>query len=225
MVGGNERSHRGSLTWAETRPARSGSLVHCGSRSATPTDPDPAEGMGAQHEMALRALTPDPSAGISPIPERRLSTSFGRASPHIVYFYCHGGVANQRPFIQVGPDNKELIFSSDLRARHVKWETPRPLVFINGCHTTALEPREAHELVSGFVTIARASGVIGTEITIFEPLARGFAEAFLRAFAGGSTVGEAVRSARLDLLQQANPLGLAYTAYALANLKLGGPQH
>jgi hypothetical protein len=184
------------------------------------TDPDLKE--WPQHEIALRALTPDLGWHFANTRTDTLDV-LKTANPHIVYFYCHGGVANQRPFIQVGPKNDEAIYSSDLRAVHVKWRAPRPLVFINGCHTTALEPREAHELVSGFVTIARASGVIGTEITIFEPLAREFAEAFLRAFVGGASAGEAIRTARLDLLQRANPLGLAYTAYALANLRIAGP--
>ena len=184
---------------------------------------DPAFTEWAEHEKALRALRPELGWHFA---NTRMATldMLQSANPHIVYFYCHGGMANGKPFIQVGPLNDESISSDVLRARHVHWRTPRPLVFINGCRTTAVEPREAHELVSGFVTIARASGVIGTEITIFEPLARAFAESFLRAFVGGSTVGEAVRMARVDLLQHANPLGLAYTAYALSSLKLGRSQ-
>ena len=185
------------------------------------TDPDLTQ--WPQHEIALRALKPEMGWHFA---NTRTATfdMLQTANPHIVYFYCHGGVANGKPFIQVGPRNDESISSDVLRAHHLHWGAPRPLVFINGCRTTALEPKQAHELVSGFVTIARASGVIGTEITIFEPLARAFAEAFLRAFGGGSTVGDAVRTARLELLQQGNPLGLAYTAYALSNLKLSRPQ-
>jgi len=184
---------------------------------------DPTFSQWPEHELALRALRPELGWHFANTRTATLDMLLA-ASPHIVYFYCHGGVSNGKPYIQVGPKNDESISSDVLRARHVHWKTPRPLVFINGCRTTALEPRQAHELVSGFVTIARASGVIGTEITIFEPLARAFAEAFLRAFVGGSTVGEAVRAARVDLLQQANPLGLAYTAFAMSSLKLGHSQ-
>ena len=65
-----------------------------------------------------------------------------------------------------------------------------------------------------------AAGVIGTEVTIFEPLAVAFAEAFLRAFDAGSMLGWAVRDARLALLGQGNPLGLVYIPFAAADLEL-----
>lgn len=143
------------------------------------------------------------------------------AKPHLVYFYCHGGLTSSNiPFIQVGQMTERGITRDNLRSKDIFWEDPRPLVFINGCHTTALEPDSAFELVSGFVEIAGAAGVIGTEITIFEPLATSFAESFLQFFSQGIEVGEAVRRSRLALLKQSNPLGLVYIAYAMAGLHL-----
>src|SRR5207244_9744776 len=97
---------------------------------------------------------------------------------------------------------------------------PRPLVFINGCQTTALEPEQAFEFVSRFVDVAGAAGVIGTEITIFEPLACAFAEECLRRFLGGAEIGQAVRGARLAVLKAGNPLGLAYVPFVAADLRL-----
>jgi hypothetical protein len=70
------------------------------------------------------------------------------------------------------------------------------------------------------VALHGAAGVIGTEITVFEPLARAFAEACLRRFLEGATLGAAVRGARLELLGQGNPLGLAYIPFALPGLRL-----
>ena len=119
--------------------------------------------------------------------------------PHLVYFYCHGGLTEDKvPYLQVGAkdDAWGLITPSVLPAMQIRWNTPRPLVFINGCHTTALEPEAALDMVSGFVRDAGAAGVIGTEITIFEPLATAFAEEFLRLFLNGTPVGQAVRAAR-----------------------------
>jgi hypothetical protein len=143
------------------------------------------------------------------------------ANPHLVYFYCHGGVTSSNiPFIQVGQMTERGITRDNLRAKDVVWENPRPLVFINGCHTTALEPESAFELVSGFVEVAGAAGVIGTEITIFEPLATAFAEHFLQVFSQGIEVGEALRRSRLALLKESNPLGLVYIAYAMAGLHM-----
>jgi hypothetical protein len=82
----------------------------------------------------------------------------------------------------------------------------------------------AMQFVSSFVENAGASGVIGTETTIFESLACDFAEECLGRFLGARgprvTVGEAVRLARLKLLKERNPLGLPYIPFAVASLRL-----
>ncbi len=143
-----------------------------------------------------------------------------RGKPHILYFYCHGAVSNHVPYIQIGPPGDPIIDRSILRANDIRWDNPRPLVFINGCHTTALEPEMAFELVSGFIGTSNAAGVIGTEITIFEPLACSFGEEFIRLFLEGESVGESVRLARLNLLQKGNPLGLVYIPFVLASLSM-----
>ena len=107
-----------------------------------------------------------------------------------------------------------------LLGQRIEWHEPRPLVFLNGCHTTGLEPEQALELVSALVRRSRAAGVVGTEITVFEPLARAFAEDCLRRFLAGDPLGWAVRNARLELLKAGNPLGLVYLPYALPSLQL-----
>ncbi len=140
----------------------------------------------------------------------------------MVYFYCHGGITNENiPFLQVGTDHDPRLTPSNLRSKRIRWQEPRPLVFINGCHTTALSPEAAIDLVSGFVENARAAGVVGTEITIFEPMAVMFAEAcFDRFLLKRQTLGEAIRGARLAMLQAGNPLGLVYIPFAMAGLKV-----
>jgi hypothetical protein len=141
--------------------------------------------------------------------------------PHVVYFYCHGGVSETRPYLQVGrPELNGNISPSNLLARNIFWDIPRPLVFINGCHTTALVPEKALEFVTAFIVNAAAAGVVGTEITIFEPLAGAFAEECLHRFLGGATLGASIRGARLKLLKNANPLGLVYIPYGMASLRL-----
>lgn len=76
------------------------------------------------------------------------------------------------------------------------------------------------EFITPFIENANAAGVIGTEITIFEPLASAFGEECLRRFLSSSTIGESVRGARLKLLKDGNPLGLVYIPYVLSNLRL-----
>lgn len=141
------------------------------------------------------------------------------AGSHVVYFYCHGGVKNSIPYLQVG-SGEDYIDGSNLRAFHIRWKDPHPLVFINGCQTTALDPEQAINLVQDFVS-AGGAGVIGTETTVFEPLACEFGEECLRLFlSGASSIGEAVRSTRLKLLREGNPLGLVYTPFVLPSIRL-----
>jgi CHAT domain len=190
-----------------------------GPHLAVAVSTDPAFVMRSGHEKKLRALR----AGV----EWRYADSRAEAlsllkegGAEIVYFYCHGGVADDIPFIQVGALDERGITRDLLRREAIRWSSPRPLVFINGCHTTALEPEKAIEFVSALVENAQASGVIGTEITVFEPLASAFAEECLRRFLDGEPLGEAVRGARLALLAAGNPLGLAYIPFAMAGLRL-----
>ena len=143
--------------------------------------------------------------------------------PHLVYFYCHGGLTEDKEFyLSVGtPGKGSYLLPSNIDA-YVSWEEPpHPLVFINGCHTTALDADTTLEFVTQFVQVVKACGVIGTEITVFEPLAVAFAFHFWRRFLQGSIgVGEAIRDARLELLKQGNPLGLVYTPFVFAGTKL-----
>jgi hypothetical protein len=144
-------------------------------------------------------------------------------SPHLVYFYCHGGFARQEdgPFLQVGPkEHPGLILQSNFRAHKIVWKMPRPLVFINGCHTTSLEPTQALEFISPLVTYSHSVGVIGTEITIFEELASTFAEECFRRFLETECIGEAIRQARLRLLSEGNPLGLVYIPFVEGDLRV-----
>lgn len=140
----------------------------------------------------------------------------------IIYFYCHGGLVREAPYLVVGSKaQRGLIQTSNFQDYEIRWESgARPLVFLNGCHTSAVDPLAALTLLRGFVIDALAAGLIGTEITIYEEMASDFAEAFFARFLGGQTAGEALRAARLILLKQGNPLGLVYTPFVQAGLRL-----
>jgi hypothetical protein len=142
-------------------------------------------------------------------------------SPHIVYFYCHGGQIRGCPFLQFGPEkakDNEIDFTF---FKKVKWTSPQPLVFLNGCYTTNIDPNIPFDFVEPLVSASNCAGVIGTEITIFEDLATDFAEAFFTQFINKEkSVGESLRNARLELLSYGNPLGLVYIPFAIAGLKL-----
>jgi hypothetical protein len=141
-------------------------------------------------------------------------------SPHLVYFYCHGGLDHDAPYLQVGqPPNLEMILPSNL-VEYVYWQNPRPLVFLNGCHTTAVDPLKALQFISPLVEECQCAGVIGTEITIFEPLATTFAMEFYQRLLRNETVAKAMRGARLRVLAEGNPLGLVYIPFVLSTLSL-----
>lgn len=184
---------------------------------AVSLDPNFVERDG--HITQLRTLAPE----LEYIDTRQEAIDGMKSSPapHLFYLYCHGGIKGTFPYLKIGMESDYPIETSFFFKNKIRWETdPRPVFFINGCHTTAIEPEQAAEFVSQLVGYAYASGVIGTEVTIFEPLAADFAEAFLRRFLKGEAIGYAVRGARLELLKQGNPLGLAYIPFVLASLHL-----
>ncbi|MDY7079260.1 MAG: helix-hairpin-helix domain-containing protein [Chloroflexota bacterium] len=149
---------------------------------------------------------------------------------HVIYFYCHGGVTAEYtdwdvPYLSVGNAEDQRIVPSDLsqpdrRGRQVYCWPEHPLVFVNGCETVGLRPTVMSEFVRTFAELG-AAGVIGTEIKVWEPLATFFAEGFLSRFlAGHQTVGQILRDLRHELLRRYNPLGLIYTNYCSADLRL-----
>ena len=144
-----------------------------------------------------------------------------REDRHVVYFYCHGGLTTaDKVFLSVGPLDSDYLIAQSFFEANIAWSALRPLVILNGCHTTAVSPETLFSLVSAFADRANAAGVIGTEITNFEPIAVAFGDTFVPLFLGGAPVGEAVRAARLELLRQGNPLGLMYIPFALPDLHL-----
>jgi hypothetical protein len=144
-------------------------------------------------------------------------------NPHLVYFYCHGGIGDGgSAYIMVGEKNEPGITPAEIiDDEEICWLQRQPLVFINGCETAAIGPEMMLSFVEAFVRVQNAAGVVGTEITVFESLARTFAEECLRRFLiEGETIGDAIRATRLKLLKQGNPLGLVYTTYANVSLRI-----
>jgi hypothetical protein len=176
------------------------------------------------HEKTLKQLAPGIDWRAASRTRAAVLKMLKSAHSQIIYFYCHGGLLGSRtPFISVG--HAEPPITPD-NIGGVHWTDPNPLVFINGCHTTALTPEKALDFVSTFVD-AKAAGVVGTEITISESLACAFAEECLSRFlvpdaTSGETrtIGESVRGARLALLKNGNPLGLVYIPFAVESLRL-----
>jgi hypothetical protein len=143
----------------------------------------------------------------------------------IVYFYCHAeggaGTGVERPrllFRALANGIDDPCYATDLDARD-GWEH-HPLVIVNGCKTAGFRPDALSDFIVKFVRDRSASGVLATEIIVWERLATEVAETFLRHFLGGASAGEALAVARRRLFNQLNPLGLAYTLYGSVELTL-----
>ncbi|TMQ08210.1 MAG: hypothetical protein E6J90_41085 [Deltaproteobacteria bacterium] len=145
----------------------------------------------------------------------------GEARP-LVYFYCHGGLTPTRtPFLKIGLEGSDIITAASFINKFLHWNEPtRPLVILNGCHTTGTSPEAMFSFLSALVSQGNAAGVIGTEITNFEPIAVQIGTDLVTRFLAGEEVGRALKLARLGLLRQGNPLGLMYIAFALPSLHL-----
>ncbi|KYG09188.1 hypothetical protein BE21_19370 [Sorangium cellulosum] len=142
------------------------------------------------------------------------------------YFYCHGVEHNGFFVLKVGDARSPgFIGTTELPAREIRWTSPKPLVFLNGCETLALIPETINKLSTRLRTLG-ASGIIGTEIAVPTPLARSVARLVFKALTssdpGQNSLGAAFLAMRRALLREWNPLGLAYTFYGSSALRIQG---
>jgi hypothetical protein len=180
----------------------------------------------AAHTQALRAF-----AAFAPPAEAddwaKVRTML--QAPSLVYLLCHGEYndARKEPYLGVGPRDGDIthqVYPNELLSwartqPPTLWETRRPLIFINGCHTANLTPGQVLNFVSTFGDIG-ASGVIGTEVSVRLPVAAEAAETLLRRLADEARVAEAIHELRWRLANKGNLIGLAYTPYCLADLHM-----
>jgi len=153
----------------------------------------------------------------------------GRDLP-LVYFYCHGeGRYDGDPDTYLGVVKNEAIRAAELQGwiqtwlvnETRVWDKLRPLVFINACHALEIYPKTLVSYLDAFVGTARAAGVIGTEAKVAQDLAMRVAEQFFDLMLiQDKCVDEALRTIRLDYLASGNLLGLFYTPYCWAELKI-----
>lgn len=109
---------------------------------------------------------------------------------------------------------------TDLQGQAAAVLKTRPFVFFNACQSaqagfglTGLGGW-ARRFIQPGGTLPSASAFIGTYWAVSDRSAHAFAEAVYGALLGGSTLGEAVRAARLSIRGDGDPTWLAYTVYA-----------
>jgi hypothetical protein len=195
----------------------------------------------AEHMGSLRKLLRDafPAATLREARNRAGARRLLGSETPLVYFYCHGerpgintpGVpsAIRREQTYLGIDGNQMLTPSDIvgwvlqwrrdEDRRV-WDRVRPLVFINACHSAEINPDTLVSYLDAFVGTANAAGLIGTEVRVDQDLAMDVAEQFFRSLFRGATVDGALHAVRLDFLAAGNLLGLVYTPYCMADLRL-----
>ncbi|MER6069548.1 CHAT domain-containing protein [Streptomyces sp. NPDC001817] len=203
----------------------------------------PRQDLAEQHMMSLRQQFGPDRVRDCDSRTALLDELFG-AGQDCVYFYCHGrrekDVADRTGATALEIGDGQLVKPADISARMTEttgmtgagdviegkgwrdWEENAPLVFLNGCHTTDDTPGTWLTFVDVFSNLG-ASGVIGTEISVGQNFASEVAQSFWRHFLEGLTVGESLHRVRAELLGKGNLLGLAYTAYCCADLRLSRP--
>ncbi len=159
--------------------------------------------------------------------KEELKKKMEATSLRLVYFYTHCRHEKHtepgwEPYLELGETKKEKLVPTDLLYwSKIKetWSRTRPLVFINACHSLDFTPGSLANFLRNFAYL-NVSGVIGTEISIAEPLAGEFALSFFSRLIKSQKVGEVFRQVRGGLLKKNNPLGLIYNPYCSARLRM-----
>jgi hypothetical protein len=153
--------------------------------------------------------------------------------PHdqVLHFACHcdtDPASTATWLLRVGDDIKvrmnKLIAELGYRERERRLHEPppdrptRPLVFMNACDTSTINPSSAASFVQLFLENGNR-GFIGTETRIPDRVAAEFSRIFYNHLLDGGTVGYAMHQAKWDLLRLfKNPLGVLYTLYGNPDL-------
>jgi hypothetical protein len=161
----------------------------------------------------------------------QLATMLAKETMDVAYLYCHGGYhelaikALPSSILRFGSTFVDPVEVSNWRRDGGPWPRPhwprrRPLVVLNGCHTVELTTATLSNFVNAFVNRAGAAGVIGTEVTVEQGMASWAMEFLLQLLVGGASVGRALRETRWRMVNRGNVMGLAYTPYCVAGLRM-----
>jgi hypothetical protein len=186
-----------------------------------------------RHTKALQQMLPDEFTSRMISSPGELADALAGETMDIAYLYCHGayldeGGSREVPstVLKFGDTFVSPTDISNWRRSGGPWPRPhwpnrKPLVLLNGCHTTEFTTATLGNFVNAFVDRAGAAGVIGTEIAIDQGVAGWAAQQLLQMLhVGALTVGESVRYVRWTLLNKGNTIGLAFTLHAIAQLQL-----
>lgn len=104
--------------------------------------------------------------------------------------------------------------------RHPDGDRLMPLVFVNACGSTTMDPHSAASILTPFAK-NQNRGLVGTMARIPDGFASQFSKVFYRELFSGLTIGMALHKARWRMLQDSdNPMGLLYAHFGDAGLRV-----
>jgi len=137
-------------------------------------------------------------------------------SATIEYFLTRIAFDDPDPYLEIG--SRLGADEEALPDREINLDAG-PLVVLNTYESQGATPGRILSLVEQFLTRG-ASGAVSTEAAVPIELAAKFGEAFVRRYAAGVPLAEAMRQTRIELLALGSPLGLAYVCFGQHNLHL-----
>ncbi len=187
-----------------------------------------------ESQRHLRTLREGPFGVLTPELQTKdeFATALGPSIIDLVYLYCHEdrytplGAKVPNPRLDLGADQRFTPQDVSGWSELYSWPDPHwpdrhPLVIINACHSGAMVAATLADFVGAFAQTAGAAGVIATEVALEQKVAGLAMETFLAELAApGVSCGEAIRRMRWQLIKRGNVMGLAYSPYCAADLKL-----
>jgi hypothetical protein len=147
----------------------------------------------------------------------------------IRHFACHADTSSPDPqgwfLLLGGPDRKDEIqvtlrdITDGWRSREL-FDGPRPLMFMNACATSRLDP-DTERSFPNWALQTRHRGFIGTETKVPDEVASAFAEMLYETMLAGKPIGQAINIARRRLMRlKQSPLGLLYLHYGSPSVRI-----
>ena len=163
-------------------------------------------------------------------PDRRFSGKYRREVDQIQHFVCHCEIDENLS------SESRLLFSDgnvasigDLQAAFLAIEEGKesedgPLVFLNACGTSRIDPMAVTSFPRFFLKDNLNRGFIGTETNVPDAFAAEFSQCFYRGLFKRLSVGQALYNAKWEMLRKkSNPLGMLYVVYADPDLHVSKP--
>ena len=157
--------------------------------------------------------------------------SLGERPAALLHLACHSSssdTSSQRHYINFGAGENGRVsirqLQEEVEVSGQEAIRPRPLVFLNACATVNPEMHDRSSFAKFFMQ-HQSLGVLGTFCDISSAVASHFARYFYQQLFRGDTVGQALYAARWHLMEaHGNPLGLLYSFYGNADLRLTSPR-